>query len=87
MANVLMYSTATCPYCIRARELLDSKEVSYSDIRIDEHPEKREEMRVKSGRHTVPQIFINNVSIGGCDDLYALESQGQLTILLSKGDK
>ncbi|MGQ3892460.1 glutaredoxin 3 [Legionella sp. CNM-4043-24] len=84
MARVLMYSTAYCPYCIRARALLDKKQVSYQDIRIDEHPEKRAEMMALSGRHTVPQIFINDEAIGGCDDLHALESTGQLDKLLSR---
>ena len=84
MARVLMYSTAYCPYCIRARALLDKKQVSYQDIRIDEHPEKRAEMMALSGRHTVPQIFINDEAIGGCDDLHALESAGQLDKLLSR---
>ncbi|MGQ3888754.1 glutaredoxin 3 [Legionella sp. CNM-1927-20] len=82
MANVVMYSTSYCPYCMRAKQLLDSKGVSYQEIRVDEEPEKREEMMAKSGRRTVPQIFINNQSIGGCDDLYALESQGRLDQLL-----
>ncbi|WP_019216308.1 glutaredoxin 3 [Legionella tunisiensis] len=82
MANVIMYSTAYCPYCIRARQLLESKGISYTDIRIDEEPAKRDEMIAKSGRHTVPQIFINGQPIGGCDDMYALEHQGRLDELL-----
>jgi glutaredoxin 3 len=82
MANVIMYSTSYCPYCMRAKQLLDSKGVSYQEIRVDEEPEKREEMMNKSGKRTVPQIFINEQSIGGCDDLYALESRGQLDQLL-----
>lgn len=82
MTKVIMYSTAYCPYCIRARQLLNTKRVSFSDIRIDEEPEKRAEMIAKSGRSTVPQIFINGQHIGGCDDMYALESQGQLDKLL-----
>jgi glutaredoxin 3 len=83
MATVIMYSTAYCPFCVRARDLLDSKNITYQDIRIDEQPSKREEMIAKSKRRTVPQIFINNQPIGGCDDLYALEHQGQLDNLLS----
>lgn len=82
MANVIMYSTSYCPYCMRAKQLLDSKEINYQDIAVDEYPEKRAEMVAKSGRSTVPQIFINNQPIGGCDDLYALESQGRLDQLL-----
>ncbi|MCC5014140.1 MULTISPECIES: glutaredoxin 3 [Legionella] len=82
MAEVIMYSTAYCPYCMRARQLLESKGVSYTDIRIDDEPAKRDEMIAKSGRHTVPQIFINGQPIGGCDDMYALEHQGRLDELL-----
>jgi glutaredoxin 3 len=62
--------------------LLDSKGVRYQDIRVDEHPEQRDIMMAKSGRKTVPQIFINGQPIGGCDDLYALENQGKLDDLL-----
>ena len=82
MADVLMYSTEFCPFCIRARQLLEAKGVVSTDIRIDEHPEKRDEMITKSNRRTVPQIFINGHSIGGCDDLYALDQTGQLDKLL-----
>ena len=82
MADVLMYSTEFCPFCIRARQLLEAKGVVYTDIRIDEHPEKRDEMITKSNRRTVPQIFINGHSIGGCDDLYALDQTGKLDKLL-----
>lgn len=78
MAKVIMYSTASCPYCERARTLLQQKNVSFTDIRVDVRPELREEMIKKSGRSTVPQIFINGQHIGGCDDLYALEAQGKL---------
>lgn len=82
MAEVIMYSTGSCPYCIRARDLLNEKNISFTDIRVDLQPELREEMIVKSGRRTVPQIFINGQAIGGCDDLYALEAQGKLNQLL-----
>ncbi|KTD24525.1 MULTISPECIES: glutaredoxin 3 [Legionella] len=84
MATVIMYSTAYCPYCRLARELLEKKGVEYTDIRIDEDPSKREEMIQKSGRRTVPQIFINSQHIGGCDDMYALDHQGRLDELLRK---
>jgi len=84
MAQVLMYSTAYCPFCTRARALLDKKQVTFQDIRIDEQPEKRAEMIQLSGRHTVPQIFINGEAIGGCDDLHALDNAGQLDKLLSQ---
>ena len=82
MADVIMYSTTYCPYCVRARQLLEKKGVSYTEIRVDEHPEKRQEMILKSNRHTVPQIFINGQAIGGCDDMYALEHLGRLDELL-----
>lgn len=82
MAEVIMYSTGYCPYCTRARALLEQKKVGFTDIRVDLHPELRDEMISKSGGTTVPQIFINGQVIGGCDDLYALEAQGTLNQLL-----
>lgn len=82
MAEVIMYSTGYCPYCTRARELLNRKNIPFTDIRIDAHPELREEMILKSGNRTVPQIFINGQAIGGCDELHALEAQGKLNELL-----
>lgn len=85
MATVFMYSTATCPYCERARQLLKQKHVRFTEIRVDEHPEKRAEMTAKTQRTSVPQIFINNHPIGGCDDLYALDADGRLDKLLEKG--
>ncbi|MDI1351511.1 MAG: glutaredoxin 3 [bacterium] len=82
MAEVIMYSTGYCPYCTKARNLLNHKNIPFTEIRIDEHPGLRDEMISKSGRKTVPQIFINGQAIGGCDDLYALEDQGTLNQLL-----
>lgn len=83
MAKVIIYTKETCPYCVRAKQLLDHKKVSYEEIRIDLHPELRDVMIERSGgRRTVPQIFINDESIGGCDDLYALDQAGQLDPLL-----
>lgn len=82
MAEVIMYSKGYCPYCTRAKELLHRKNVQFTEIRIDQHPELRDEMIAKSGGYTVPQIFINGQPIGGCDDLYALEAQGKLNQLL-----
>lgn len=82
MANVIIYTTAVCPYCVQAKKLLDQKKVSYSEIHIDEDPVARETMIQRSGRRTVPQIFINEQPIGGCDDLYALERAGELDKLL-----
>ncbi|KTD16704.1 glutaredoxin 3 [Legionella jordanis] len=82
MAEVIMYSTAYCPYCTKARDLLDRKGITYTDIRVDDQPDRRDEMITKSGRRTVPQIFINGQHIGGCDDMYALEEEGHLDKLL-----
>jgi glutaredoxin 3 len=76
--TVLIYSSATCPYCERAKMLFKKKNISYTEIRIDLDPEKRIEMQNKAHRQTVPQIFINDHHIGGCDDLYALNAAGQL---------
>ncbi|MGX6642291.1 glutaredoxin 3 [Legionella pneumophila] len=84
MNEVILYTTGYCPYCIKAKDLLDRKKVIYTEIRVDLQPELREEMIQKSGRRTVPQIFINGQAIGGCDDLYALEAQGTLNELLKK---
>lgn len=83
MVEVLMYSTATCPFCQASRSLLQGKGVAFTEIRVDESPDQRLIMRTKSGgRYTVPQIFINNQHIGGFDDLARLESEGRLNELL-----
>ncbi len=84
MAKILMYSTAVCPYCINAEKLLLSKGVKEIEkVRIDLHPEQRLEMMEKTGRRTVPQIYINNHHIGGFEDLRALDLQGGLDPLLA----
>jgi glutaredoxin 3 len=82
MAEIIIYSTLTCPYCVRAKSLLDAKQVTYHEIMIDNDPALREEMIAKSGRRTVPQIFINGEAVGGFDDLYALDKSGKLDELL-----
>lgn len=82
MANIIVYSTAVCPYCDRAKALLEKKGASYQEIRVDEDANARQEMMQKSGRRTVPQIFINDESIGGFDDLHALDQAGKLDELL-----
>lgn len=83
MSTIEIYSKKTCPYCDRAKQLLDQKGVSYTEIRIDEHPDQVEVMlRRAEGRRTVPQIFINNQHIGGFDDLWALEQANKLNNLL-----
>ena len=82
MPTVVMYSTGFCPYCVRARMLLERKSVIYTDIRVDLEPALRAEMIQRSGRTSVPQIFIDDFHVGGCDDMYALEQQGRLDPLL-----
>ena len=82
-ANVEIYTWQTCPYCIRAKLLLWWKGVRYTEYKIDGNEQARSQMAERSdGRRSVPQIFINDRHIGGCDDLYALDSQGQLDPLL-----
>ena len=82
-ANVRMYATATCPYCIRAEALLRSRGVESIDkIRVDLEPARKKIMIEETGRTTVPQIFIGERHIGGCDDLVALDSAGGLVPLL-----
>lgn len=83
MPKVIIYSSANCPYCVRAKDLLDRKGIQYLEIRVDQDTFQRDIMMEKSGRRTVPQIFINDKPIGGCDDLYALEKSGELTRLLA----
>lgn len=80
---IRMYSTAVCPYCVRAEQLLQRKGVTTLEkIRIDLDPERRDEMMTLTGRRTVPQIFIGDYHVGGCDDLYALDREGRLDPLL-----
>lgn len=84
MPNITMYTTAVCPYCINAERLLASKGVvEINKIRIDLQPEKRDEMMQKTGRRTVPQIYIDDRHIGGFDDLRALDLAGDLDPLLA----
>ena len=82
MPRVLMYATAACPFCQSAERLLVAKGVQIEKIRVDLEPERRAEMMKKSGRRTVPQIWIGARHVGGCDDLYALERAGKLDPLL-----
>ncbi|WP_224245386.1 glutaredoxin 3 [Hyalangium gracile] len=86
MNPVKIYTKATCPYCIRAKQLLDSKGVSYEEIRIEGDASRRSEMiAAANGRTTVPQIFIAGRHVGGCDDLYMLEDSGRLDEMLGLG--
>ncbi len=82
MSKVTMYTTTWCPYCVRAKDLLGRKGVAVAEINVEEVDGARDEMVQRSGRMTVPQIFIGDQHVGGCDDLYALESRGQLDALL-----
>jgi glutaredoxin 3 len=81
---VVMYTTNWCPYCERARKLLARKSVEFSEVDIEAAPEKRAEMMQKSGRRTVPQIFIGDTHVGGSDDLHDLEDAGKLDALLGR---
>ena len=82
MAEVIIYSSDYCPYCMRAKQLLAHKGVAFTEIRVDGQPEVRAEMARKAGRTSVPQIWIGATHVGGCDDLHALERAGQLDALL-----
>jgi glutaredoxin 3 len=82
MPNVVMYTTAICPYCHRAKSLLNHKGVAYEEIRIEGDPERFQEMQQRSQRHTVPQIFIDEFHVGGYDDMAALDAAGRLDPLL-----
>ena len=82
-AAVLMYTTAVCPFCVRAKQLLTARGVAQiEEVRIDLDPVRREEMMEKTKRRTVPQIYIGETHVGGCDDLYALDAAGKLLPLL-----
>ena len=83
MATVTLYDTGWCPYCARARQLLARKGAAVEEIDIEAQPEQRAVMMERSGRRTVPQIFIGDRHIGGCDDLHALDAAGGLDPLLA----
>jgi glutaredoxin 3 len=84
MPNVELYSTDWCPFCRRAEKLLSDKGIGFTKINLDEEPHRKEEMVNRTGRRTVPQIFIGGLHIGGCDDLIAYDRSGQLDKLLSE---
>lgn len=84
MAKVVIYTTMMCPYCARAKNLLGEKGVAYEEIDVSYDPSLREEMTSRAGgRRTVPQIFVGQTHVGGCDDLFALERAGRLDPLLA----
>jgi glutaredoxin 3 len=80
--DIVLYVTGWCPFCQRASGLFTKKGLAYREINIDEDSKLREEMIARSGRRTVPQIFIGDRHVGGCDDLFALESSGELDRLI-----
>jgi len=80
--EVTLYVSDWCPYCQRAKSLLTSKHVAFKEINVEEEPRFREEMVTRSGRRTVPQIFIGDRHVGGCDDLYQLDRSGELDRLI-----
>ncbi len=80
--EILMYVKATCPYCVAAQRLLTAKGVSWTEISLLSEPHKRDEMMTRSGRRTVPQIFIGDTHVGGFDDLDALDQEGVLDRML-----
>ncbi len=82
MVNIKIYTKTTCPYCRSAKELLTYKGVEFEEVSVDNDTLLRAEMERLSGRKTVPQIFINGESVGGCDDLYALDAAGKLNKML-----
>lgn len=83
MTDITVYSSNYCPFCIRAKQLLDSKGVNYNEIRVDGKPDVRAEMARLAGRTSVPQIWINGTHVGGCDELVALERSGKLDTMLA----
>ena len=83
--DIVMYSTGWCPYCVRARALLERKGLPFREIKVDEDPAERDAMLARSGgRRTVPQIFVGDHHVGGFDDLYALDKAGKLDELTGR---
>jgi glutaredoxin 3 len=83
--DVVVYLAGWCPYCQRARDLLSKKGLEFREIDVDDDPQLREEMIARSGRRTVPQIFIGEKHVGGCDDLLSLDGRGELDRLIQGG--
>jgi glutaredoxin 3 len=84
MAQVVIYTTRICPYCVQAKKLFQRKNIAYQEIDVSNDPATRMQLVERTKQRTVPQIFINDQHIGGCDDLYALERQGALDPLLAQ---
>ncbi len=83
MSKVTIYTTPTCGYCAMAKRLLQTKVAGFTEIDVSRNPAARQAMEEKSGRYTVPQIWIGDRHVGGCDDLYALDNAGKLASLLA----
>ena len=83
MPNIVMYTTAICPYCVAAKNFLKARGASWEEVRVDVDAGRRSEMRDRSGRTSVPQIFIGDTHVGGCDELVALDRRGGLEPLLA----
>lgn len=81
--SIVMYSRASCPFCVAARNMLRAKDVTWTEVSLDTEPDKRAEMISRTGRRTVPQIFIGDFHVGGFDDLNALEQGGDLDRILA----
>ncbi len=84
MSEIIIYSKEVCPYCVRAKALLSRKGAEFTEIKITDDQTREEMIKKSGGRMTVPQIFIGDFHVGGCDDLYALDAEGKLDQLLKK---
>lgn len=84
MSEVVIYTTRICPYCLRAKRLFDKKNIPFREVPVDGRPDLREQLVAESGSHTVPQIWLGDRHVGGCDDLYALEYRAELDDLLAE---
>jgi glutaredoxin 3 len=87
MKENIIYTSYTCPYCYKAKSLLNTLGIAYKEISVDMRPKLRKEMTAKSGRTSVPQIWINDYHIGGCDDLYMLSENGKISELIQKKER
>lgn len=83
MKNITIYTTNTCPYCVRAKALLNKKNAIFTEINVEDEEKRNKMMELTSGRRSVPQIFIGDQHVGGCDDLYELDRTGELDQLLA----
>jgi glutaredoxin 3 len=82
MSKVILYSADWCPFCVRAKRLLEEKKIDFKEVNVDEHPNLRQEITAKTGNKTIPQIFINDQFIGGFSELSALNERGELDQML-----